>query len=256
MNRINGISNRGACLAILAAGALAALAMPAPVAAVAVNPEGGYYKPSFPANQITTIPGCPIDACENVDSTGVYEEPLQSAIAELEPFTIQAGNTTEIDVENLDVSFSCIDPRQEDVEDCEDQAWDAYEAAVNGTQSKPGPWSDFAGAWEDYQDALADCQNLLNGPYAGYSSVVIEGDLSSGNSEGSVEVTAKLEIDLCRSEVCLTDIEYSYDMGGWVGFWGSLFGGSTTMTLVDGNGDHYPLSGGTGSICIPLSDVL
>lgn len=242
---------------MLATSAVVGLAIPAPVRAVAVSPDGTYYKPSFPANKPpTTVPACPIDACLYVDSTNVYQGPLQSAIAKLEPFTIEAGNT-EIDVENLVVSFSCVDPRQEDVEDCEDQAWDAYQAALNGTHSKPGPWSDFTGAWEDYQDALAACQGLLNGPWAGYSSVEIEGDLSSGNSEGSIEVTAKLEIDtLCRAEVCITDIEYDYDMGGWVGFWGSLFGGGTTVTLVDGNGDHYPLSGGTGSVCLPLSEVL
>ena len=244
---------------ILAVACFAGFATPGPATAVLVSPDGAYYKPSLPASTTDAVlRTCPKDVCATDDVTDLYEDALQSAIASLEPFTIEVGKK-EIDVENLNVSFSCIDLRQNDVDDCEDQAWEDYQAAVNGTHTKPGPWSDIPGAWDDYQDALANCQKPLKQDYRGRSDVQISGDLVSGNSEGSLSVTAKVEVDLCRAEVCLTDVEYTYDMGGWVGFLsdiGSVFGLSADATLVDGNGDEYPLSeGGSNSVCIPLSEV-
>src|SRR5262249_51964439 len=86
-----------------------------------------------------------------------------------------------------------------DVDDCEDQAWADYQAAVDGTHTKPGPWSDIPAAWDDYQDALANCRKQLNPDYRGRSDVQISADLVSGNSEGSLSVTGNVEVDLCRA---------------------------------------------------------
>src|SRR5262249_32069356 len=244
--------------AILAMACLAGFATPGPATAVLVSRDGTYYKPDLPTSTDSVTQSCPNDVCATLDVSDVYEGALQSAITSLEPFTIKVGKKKEIDVENLAVSFSCIDLRQKDVDDCEDQAWEDYQAAINGTHTKPGPWSDFAGAWDDYQEALANCQKLLQQDYSGRSDVQISGDPVSGNSEGSLSVTAKVEVDLCRFQVCLTDVEYTYDMGGWVGLLsdiGSVFGLSADATLVDGNGDEYPLSGtGSSSVCLALSD--
>ena len=244
---------------ILAVACLVGFTTPGPATAVLVSRDGTYYRPSLPASTEPVVQSCPNDVCATVDVSDFYEDALQSAIAALEPFTIKVGKKTEIDVENLAVSFSCIDLRQKDVDDCEDQAWENYQAAVNGTHTKPGPWSDIPGAWDDYQDALANCRKLLNQDYRGRSDAQMSGDLVSGNSEGSLSVTAKVEIDLCRAEVCLTDVDYTYDMGGWVGFLsdiGSVFGLSADATLVDGNGDEYPLTdGSSNSVCFPLSDL-
>ena len=257
--------------AILAAAWLAGLGAPGPAGAV-LAPRGGSSpdpgNSSLPTTTTTTkttttttttVPACPDDVCAKTDTTVLYAGALQSAISALEPFTIKAGNNTEIDVENLMMSFSCTDLRQNDEQDCEDQAWADYQAAVDGTHTKPGPWSDIPDAWDDYQEALDNCDKQLSQPYRGQSDVEISADLTSGHSHGSISVTAKLEIDLCRAQVCLTNIEYDYDMGGWVGFWGDLasaFGSSPDITLVDGTGKEYPLSdGGSGDVCIPLSDV-
>ena len=245
--------------AILTVACLVGFTTPGPATAVLVSRDGTYYRPSLPDAADSVVQSCPNDVCATLDVSGVYEPALESAISSLEPFTIKVGKKTEIDVENLNVSFSCIDLRQNDVDDCEDQAWEDYQAAVNGTHTKPGPWSDIPAAWDDYQDALANCRKQLNQDYRGRSDAQMSGDLVSGSSEGSLSVTAKVEIDLCRAEVCLTDVDYTYDMGGWVGFLsdiGSVFGLSADATLVDGNGDEYPLSGGSSnSVCIPLSEV-
>jgi hypothetical protein len=66
----------------------------------------------------------------------------------------------------------------------------------------------------------------------------MSGDLVSGNS-GRPQRDGKVEVDPCRAEVCLTGVEYTHDMSGWVGFLsdiGSVFGVSADATLVDGNG--------------------
>lgn len=234
------------------------LAAPDLATAVLVSPNGTYYRPSPTTAASSTLPSCPKDVCASDDVADDYESALQSAIASLEPFTIRVGSSTEIAVEDLTVSFSCIDLRQGDVDDCEDEAWDDYQDALEAGQGKPGPWSDFAGAWTDYQDALDECREVLEDDYRGRSDVEVSGNLVSGQSEGSLTVTARLKLDLCRLQVCLTNIDYAYDMGGWVGFLGDLgsaLGASPDLTLVDGNGDDYALGGGSASVCIPLSEV-
>src|SRR5262249_55637883 len=226
---------------IMALACIVGFTTPGPATAVLVSRDGTYYGPSLPATTDSVVQSCPTDVCATVDVSGFYEDALQSAIASLEPFTIEVGKKTEIDVENLTVSFSCIDLRRNDVDDCENQAWEDYQAAVNGSHTKPGPWSDIPGAWDDYQEALAHCRKQLNQAYRGRSDAQMSGDLVSGNSEGSLSATAKVEVDLCRAEVCLTDVDYTCDMGGWVGFLtdvGSVFGVAADATLVDGNGDE------------------
>jgi len=97
---------------ILAVACLVGFTTPNPATAVLVSRDGTYYRPSLPASTEPVVQSCPNDVCATVDVSDFYEDALQSAIAALEPFTIKVGKKTEIDVENLAVSFSCIDLRQ------------------------------------------------------------------------------------------------------------------------------------------------
>lgn len=137
--------------------------------------------------------------------------------------------------------------------DCEEAAWAAYLEAIGYTNGgKPGPWSDFPGAWADYEAALERCDDIRTGPYQGESTLEITADLVSGSSEGTLTLTGSVTIDLCTGRTCLTDVEYTSTMNGWLGIISGVadfFGFSTELTLVDGDGNRYPLTDSDGEIC-------
>ena len=76
---------------ILALACIVGFTTPGPATAVLVSRDGTYYGPSLPVTTDSLVQSCPTDVCATLDVSGFYEDALQSAIASLEPFTIEVA---------------------------------------------------------------------------------------------------------------------------------------------------------------------